>query len=139
MKQNKHSLLSLVFVALGVLAGCGTENKLGRQGVSGSVTLDGRPIANGTIRFEPVAEDGVASGTTITQGKYDISAARGLPPGEYLVRISAAGESGVAEPLPGDSSKLAEELVPEKYNTNSELKVAIKKGSNESQDFLLKK
>lgn len=139
MKQNNRSLLSFALIALALLIGCGTENKLGRQGISGTVTLDGVPIANGTIRFEPLAENGVASGTTIAQGKYDISAARGLPPGEYVVRISSAGETAAPEPLPGDSSKLAEELVPEKFNTNSELKVTIKKGSNETQDFSLKK
>lgn len=137
--KHCHRLFSLAAVALSLLAGCGSENKLQRQGVSGTVTLDNSPIARGTIRFEPIGENGVASGGTISQGKYEVAAERGLPPGEYIVRISAAGETGPAEPLPGDSSKLAEELVPAKYNSASELKVTIKAGEKSPRDFSLTK
>lgn len=137
LKKLWNSCMVLMVAAL--LAGCGGENPLSRQSISGTVTLNREPIASGTIRFEPVDEKGVAAGATITQGKYAIAAERGLPAGEYVVRISAAGEGVDPGEAPGDSSKLAEELVPAEYNTNSQLKVTIKAGVSEPQDFALTK
>lgn len=128
----------LIIGAIALLGGCGAKNELNRQPISGTVTLDKEPVANGTIRFEPL-EKGVAAGATISQGKYNIPAERGLPAGEYLVRISAAGATGPVEEAPGDSSKLAEELIPAKYNSNSELKVSVKVGDRNPYDFNLSK
>lgn len=130
---------SFVTLMLSLLIGCGSENPLSRQRVTGTVTLNKEPVANGTIRFEPAGPQGVASGTTISQGKFDIPAERGLPTGEYIVRISAAGEGVAAEAAPGDSSKLAEELIPAAYNSNSQLKITVNAGANQPHVFDLTK
>ena len=50
-------------------AGCGATDSLSRQAISGTVTLDGQPLAGGAILFEPTTERaGTAVGATIRQG-----------------------------------------------------------------------
>ena len=107
------------------LAGCGESDPLNRQGVTGEIKIQGEPVADGTIEFSPVA-NGTSSGAQILEGKFEIPAQKGLPPGEYIVRISAY--DSVAEPvsIPGESNKIAEELIPAKYNTESEIKLTVK-------------
>ncbi|MEW4528009.1 hypothetical protein [Maioricimonas sp. JC845] len=109
-------LLTLVIL---IAAGCGDSNPLGRQAVTGTISLDGQPLKRGTIEFTPQG-DGTASGAVIESGSFSIPADKGLPPGDYLVRIFAADEEGEPVDMPGESNKLAPELIPPAYNTESE-------------------
>ena len=95
MKDLRHTSLTLsyaygaVFVVC-MFAGCGPDNPLDRQAISGMVTFDGKPLPHGSISFEPSQSGGVTSGATVTNGQYDIVAHKGLPSGRYLVRINAS-------------------------------------------------
>ncbi|QDU38610.1 hypothetical protein Mal4_29390 [Maioricimonas rarisocia] len=109
-------ILSLILL---LASGCGDSNPLGRQPVSGTITLNGQPLERGTIEFSP-KESGTASGASIQDGAYAIPADKGLPPGEYLVRISAADEEAEPMEMPGESSKISPELIPPEYNAESE-------------------
>ncbi|MDC0262132.1 carboxypeptidase-like regulatory domain-containing protein [Planctomycetaceae bacterium] len=106
------------------LAGCGASDPLQRQQVSGEVSLKGTPIAEGTIEFSPVGE-GTASGAMIEAGKFTIPANKGLPPGEYIVRISASNSDAEQVEMPGESNKIAEELIPPEYNVESDVKFTV--------------
>lgn len=119
---------------LGLLSGCGDANPLGRKAISGKVTLDGQPLERGSVTFVPLAEGGVGSGAVITDGTLSIPAAKGLPPGEYLVRIHAAGETSAPPPTgpPGAAPPPAIELVPANWNTQSEQTVTVT-GDGENQ------
>ena len=75
-----------------VCLGCGSSDGLNRRAISGKVTVDGVAIPNGSVSFEPLSTGGVGSGAVISDGKYSISKADGLPPGKYLVRIT--GDDG---------------------------------------------
>src|SRR5438270_431670 len=70
--------------------------------VAGSVSLDGHPLAHGFLQFQPVDDQAVAAGGSVTDGKYAIDRAQGPTPGEYKVIISSAGgpESPSASPPP---------------------------------------
>jgi hypothetical protein len=88
------------------LVGCGSN----LSSVSGTVTLDGKPLAgsdklSGTVQFSP--EDGrgtIAVGNLDQSGRYNLSTGSrvGVLPGKYLVSVSAveiippkiAGEAG---------------------------------------------
>jgi len=107
------------------IVGCGASDGLNRQAVSGQVLLGSEPL-NGTIEFSPVATTGIASGAMITNGEYTIPAEAGLPPGDYLVRITAAGDEKTpatmndeAEEAPGEIILVAKEKVPAAYNSES--------------------
>lgn len=143
--------LSLVMMTvLGLLVGCGggSVDKLGRLSVSGKVTLDGAPLAKGTIRFEPFGtkEKTIATGEFIKAGRYSIPASAGLPPGKYTASISSHAEEGTAAAStdPNEAmnaaaaAKPATETIPAKYNTQTELVVEVKKGATNAFDFDLK-
>ena len=67
--------------------GCGQENPLNRQSLSGTVKLKGEPVAKGTIQFMPTQGTGTIAGGNIENGAYSIAAEGGLAPGEYAVMI----------------------------------------------------
>lgn len=125
--MKKFSALLVLGLCV-LLVGCGDSNPLERQPVTGEILLDNVPIANGTIEFSPVGE-GTSSGAVLQEGKFEIPATKGLPPGDYLVRISAYNEEAEAVDLPGESNKVAEELIPAKYNTESEITFTVKADS----------
>ncbi len=124
---------------LPLLTGCGQGNPLGREAVSGQVTLDGEPLDQGNIEFAPVESDGVSSGTAISDGRYRIEQIKGLPPGEYRVRIFAAQEN-TAPPTPEEAALPAlhrpgvEQVAP-RFNTASELDAQITAGGPNEFDF----
>src|SRR5262249_29853840 len=124
------ALLPLLFLAC--LVGCS-----GQGGVSGTVTLDDQPLKEGTIRFVPADGKSQTAAATITDGKYSAP----VPRGEMKVEISAPKATGKkikAYDTP-DSPVIEEtvELLPDRYNVKTELKVTVKGGS-QTENFSLK-
>ena len=108
-----------------LLSGCG-GNALGRLPISGKVTLQGKPLERGNIDIRPAAGvNGVGAGANIEQGAYAIAEERGLPPGEYEVRVHSSKEDPRPAP-PGGGSRPAIEQIPAKYNSRTELKIEVK-------------
>lgn len=122
------------------ITGCGSKPT--PCSVSGNVTFDGKPIENGSLKFEPVGKSDSPGGrSVITGGKYTVALDQGMLPGQYRAVIYAMKETGKeitnAEVLPGDPTGPRKETVqflPEKYNSASELQVDFKAGEN-SKDF----
>lgn len=75
------------------------------------------------------------SGAVITDGHYEIPETKGLPPGKYLIRISAADESAPPEAMPGESNKIAKELIPAEYNRESDVTREVVAGEENIFDF----
>ncbi len=116
-----HHLLSTI-VCLGLLAGCGGGDRPALGLVHGTVTWDGKPLANARLAFEPVEPARASAGFTDTQGKYElfyIRTEKGAKIGAHIVRITTA-DSEVSKP----------ELVPERYNAKSELRKLVGAGEN---------
>jgi hypothetical protein len=144
-----HALV-LIAVML-VVAGCsGSGDNLPREAISGVVTLDGQPLADGMIQFSPPqqgVENTTSGGSPIKGGRFSIDQEKGLVPGLYTVSIFAAGKRAGADPAnkgqPGaggnKGTDVAKELIPARYNSQTELKHEIKKGgSNDNLKFDLK-
>ena len=132
------------FLVLAVLAGCSSSDGLPRERVSGKVTLDGKPLAVGSIQFVPVSvgdakNPALAAGATITDGAFDISRDSGLTPNSYSVSITSAagGGAGVANEPPGPAPAAAKEAIPEKYNKSSTLIKEVKAKSENNFTFEL--
>jgi len=129
-----RNLILVSFVVFSCLPGCGGVS--GRGAVSGKVTLDGQPLAEGVITFVPTGStQGPSAGAEIREGRYDIPADTGPVVGEYRVEIRAQKKTGkmieVGSPEPpGTKIELTVEALPAKYNTNSTLKATIKDGDN---------
>ena len=112
------------------LAGCGEESSENTARVKGRVTLDGDPIAEGTINFLP-EEPGQAApaSSQIAEGQYD---ARSVPLGKVRVQIIATKETG--RMIRGSSEPVPEVLsiIPPEYAQGISIQVT---GDNSQQDF----
>ncbi len=159
MKRVRRSVICLMLVGLAV--GCGSGDPLG-VGVSGTVTYKGKPIKEGLISFIPLeGTDGPKGGANIDDGKYAIPRRGALVPGKYRVEIRAFEESGeetakstqqsqmFGRPLekitqdPGAAEQLQKirmqkkNVIPERYNENSELTKQVPNESEVTIDFEL--
>jgi hypothetical protein len=122
------ALLYTFPVGISVLfTGCGSGN-IGT--VSGTVTLDAKPLAGAVVRFQPDAGQSPSSGITDESGQYSLRYTReieGAEIGDHTVRITtqSLGNPDADPPRPP-----VPERVPAKYNSNSELKAKVEAGSN---------
>ena len=130
------SCLQIRLLPLGLLLlihlGCGGgSNEPTTYEVSGKVTLAGKPVENGLIRFvpgsgEPARDPNVAP---ITSGNYKAM----VTAGSKRVEIEVYSPTGpVFDGKPTD-----EQIAPPKYNTESTLKKDIQSGKNPDIDFTL--
>ncbi len=128
--------LALLTVAV---AGCGgLPDEPQRVPVKGQVTYDGRPVADGRIRFEPMGRTkGPVSGGAIADGRFLIDHKGGVPVGRQRVHIEAYRTAEHARPDPVEGP-LRVQFLPERYNVKSTLKITIESGSSEiARDFPL--
>ena len=115
-------------------AGCGEKN---RATVTGQVTLDGDPLAVGSIRFMPLENNqGRATGGRIEDGRYRLAGDAAPLIGTYRVEIRANRKTGrmVQKPMaaPGDVGEETVEAVAAKYNDQSTLECEVQPGKNEA-------
>lgn len=121
-----HAALTLASMV--AASGCGAGDGLDRRALSGDVSWEDRPLAKGTILFDPISESaGTAVGARIRDGRFAIPQREGAVPGSYTVRIYAS--SGVQAPPdrrhPENSPRPMLELIPDRYNRRSTLKVDV--------------
>lgn len=106
--------------------------------VTGSVSFNGQPVKDGSIRFFPIeGTEGNGAVTTIQNGQFHTNSESKLRSGKYMVQITATRKTGRTikpkEVMPGDSGSPIEEevqIIPPKYNTKSELRVELHAGEN---------
>jgi len=129
MTRTTHAARCLTPILLCLLsAGCGSDGDLAR--VKGKVTLDGQPLEDATVEFQPTAEGGApSSGKTDAKGRYELMYTFNTPgamPGEHVVSITTAGtcfdEAG--------NEFEREERVPAEYNSKTTLKRTVEPGRN---------
>jgi len=125
---------ALLFLS-SLILGCGGDTPtLGT--VTGTVTLDGKPVEGAAIQFEPVSSGlPTAFGRTDAAGKYELwysRGNRGASLGESIVRIQAFQDAGE-----DSGQKKRPEIIPAKYNAQSDLKVEVKRGA-QTHNFDLK-
>jgi hypothetical protein len=145
MKRHQWRFFRLfLLTAVGAAAaGCSqSSDELPREVVSGTVTLDGQPLGDGTITFSPdgASPSGavVGGGSQVKDGKFTIARDLGLVPGNYRVSVNAAGKRVHAKSdLPGQGGSFSPEMIPSKYNARTELRAEVKKGGTSDLKFEL--
>ncbi|HLA85800.1 MAG TPA: hypothetical protein VJL29_13500 [Thermoguttaceae bacterium] len=118
-------------------AGCGDTL---RQSIEGVVTLDGRPLAEGSIQLLPrEGTRGPSAGALIKDGRFSIDASKGAFAGTFRVEITAMrqGKQVRIDPETGGKYLLNEQYLPARYNTKSELTADIKEGQPNKLEFAL--
>ncbi len=121
---RSHVRVCLLLGIVVLVCGCGSGPKL--VPVSGTVNLDGKPLSDATVNFLFTDYPRPAVGRTDASGKFALAYhnRRGAPLGACKVMIRKKGQAA------GDEA--ARELVPGRYNSNTQLQVEITKdGPNE--------
>lgn len=133
-----------LLTVIGVFSiGCGGGGP-GLAPVEGTIKLDGKPLKNAEVSFEPQLEAGeegsVSTGTTDENGHYELRYTlhkEGALIGKHLVKIRTAATTYDEE----DNEVQSEEKVPAKYNANAkdnpEMTVEVESGGS-TIDFDLK-
>jgi len=86
-----------------------TKSRPETSPVSGTVTYDGKPLAEATVVFSPVGEQQAAVGRTDARGNFRLTTFKdgdGAIPGNYKVGITCVHTEG---PLPGTN---LDEVIP---------------------------
>lgn len=142
MKLNNHWYQWLSMASLLMFLGCGGPvadySMVDLVNTSGTVTLDGSPLAGAVITFEDPTDDTFSYGLTDSNGNYTLqfdSEMKGVKTGKKVVRISTTkkilglNSAPSAEGGDPDAKPTDKELVPERYNKKSILEVEVTKGS----------
>jgi len=132
------------FIRAGLLfgllaAGCGSKSEIPKTVVSGTVTYNKENIAAGQIRFMPIdGTKGPMAAGIIIDGKYEATAAGGVPIGKHKVEIEGYLERPDLRKADVPFAPTPrEQYVPDKYNTKSELTVTVEADRDEPLDFEL--
>ena len=128
---------------VGLLCGVG-GNDPSRISLKGRVTLDGKPLESGTIRFlmSSYAEQPHVDVSLIENGEYTISSSDRLIPGTYEVQIRSEAQEAEARifKIDVDAIPPAQRItIPARYNKHSVLEVEIRHAGLSKFDFDLKK
>jgi hypothetical protein len=128
-------VLLLLLCSVALVLGCGERRNLGT--VSGRITLDGQPLADAKVNFQPMSDTrnpGIGSfGQTNANGEYTLTLidekAQGAIVGMHRVMIIK--KAGAAKGDQADDKVPAgKDLVPPEYNLNSTLTFEVKPGHN---------
>jgi len=107
-----------------VAAGCGRDAQMPPSfPVSGTVTVAGAPLVEGSISFEPADGQGGVYGGLIRDGRFAVEVAAGAK------RVSILGMKQLGEIGP-DGKPMASQFLPRRYNTDTELTASIEPREN---------
>lgn len=136
LRTANHSCGSMAAVMLLAFLGLGCSRGDGRISVSGTVSLDRQPLSNGFISFMPAGPHGSPAGGPIAAGRY----AAKVSPGEMVVEIRATQQVPKEHPVASDvergTTTVQQEIVPERYNKQTTLRILVS-GTSRQHDFQL--
>jgi len=121
----------LASILLPMFASCSGVSD--RFPVEGEVSFDGEPVDVGSIVFMPIAGGGIKTGGQIVDGRYEISAEKGLPLGKHKVLLYWEKKTGETY-IDSDSGEVYDkrsEGSPAEYRSeDTPLEIEIVKGQN---------
>lgn len=140
-QRQSRSLIGAVLVV--VLAGCSGGSEIERRPLEGTVTVNGKPMATGRIRFTPAAgTNGPAASASVSEGRFTGPEDEGVVVGEYRVEIEAQENLGFefdddvayaargGRPLPPNE-------IPLEFNRNSRLTATVRADEENTFNFPL--
>jgi len=138
--RTPHSALLLLVSAV-LAAGCSAGPTPPKRGkLEGKVTVNGKPAAKGTIRFMSLEPGGMNAIAQISDGQYSLPAAEGPTKGKYRIEINVpSGKKLITDnpDIPGKKLEEDIELLPPRYNRNSELTLDYDPDHPDPRDFHL--
>lgn len=120
-------------VLLGLLGCSGTRSDLAP--VTGIVTLDGEPLAQATLVFQPEAAGPASFGLTDESGRYTMmydEGVKGAVVGRHAVKITTFQERDPDADPPTPESP---EILPDRYHRSSELTAEVAQSKKNEINF----
>jgi hypothetical protein len=131
VKSRFFSVRTLAMVSLLLASGCGGAYN---SSVAGIVTLDGKALPRGLVGFHPLAAGPSSYAVIDESGNYAVRTGResGLPPGEYLVTVSANELPAMERTADGNPAPPGKSITPAWYRSKqaSGLKFKVEPGKN---------
>ena len=127
MKLLTKSSFGLLLIGICLLSFVGCGKNPAPAKVTGTVTLDGKPVPSAEITFAPEDGSRLSQAMTDAEGKYELrfsASTIGAVVGTHKVTI----RTGPSEK--SDDPNAPKETIPSKYNTESQLKETLKSGKN---------
>jgi hypothetical protein len=117
----------LLLLLLSLATGCADPNE---ATLGGTVSIDGQQAKEGSIAFFPVDGQARTTGAKIVDGKYTAT----VPLGKTRIEIrvpKVVGQRKLYDTPNSETQPILQEMLPAKYNNQSELELEIKPGKNE--------
>jgi len=124
----RRSAIALT-LCLPLLAGCGGERP---AEVSGSVTIDGKPLPDGEIIFEPADGVKTPAAAKVKDGVYTVM----VLPGSKKVKVTASRPPKKRDPVLGDAAR--EPSIGPEFNDRTTLTFDVQPGINAGANFEVK-
>jgi hypothetical protein len=134
MTWHRWAVLAALLTIGGLPAGCGSKGFSGAT-VTGTITVDGSPVPQGSITFTPTTKgQGTERGGTIADGKYTC---KDVPLGKHKVRlVLQAGEQTIYDVANKTERKVPKTIaLPPEYQAGVEKEV---QAGNNVIDFTIK-
>ncbi len=118
-----------LLAAVCLTAGCNSGPKMApTYPVTGTVTLDGKPMPEGSIVFDPEDGKGTPAAGGIKDGVFELKSTEGAK----VVRINYSKTTDAKDEYGAQTSV---ELVGAEFNRKSKLKATVKAGENKDLKF----
>ncbi len=138
---RRNAIALLLFAHCATYIGCGEGSDFAMAPVSGKVTLDGKPLAEAHVGFEPIAQQGTSVAgpgsyaTTDKEGHFELKSLdnhNGAVVGSHHVTIrTLQAERGPN----GEVKVIQQEILPNRYHAETELTFTVPQSGTEAADF----
>ncbi len=145
-KRSGANPLALALLLAGVSLGCGGSGSYGLAPVSGVVTLDGAPVAQAEVVFQPVGgEDNPTPGPSSmsradAEGRYQLTTIRNEPGavvGKHRIVITTPRPPQAGDSDSGFTAPVHKEVIPARYNNDTQLTFEVPAGGTNEANFEL--
>jgi hypothetical protein len=131
----------VVCLLLVLASGCSRGPSPPKRGkLEGKVTLNGKPVASGLIRFMALDPNALNVVAPVKDGQYSIPAEQGPTKGKYRVEFSvpsAAKQRVPNDDVPGTFMEVSPETLPPRYHRDSQITIDYDPDKPQSHDFQL--
>jgi len=119
----RRTLAPAVVVVLMMAAGCDRAPPTPKRGkISGTITLDGKPVTMANVRFIALEASGFNVLAPVRDGVYDVPEGEGLVKGKYRIEFSVPipGRRVPNPDIPGAWLDEPQETLPARYHRESQ-------------------
>lgn len=126
-----------------LFSGCGRDDGPATYQVSGTVTLDGKPVEDGQIVFRAVGGTDKAYAGKVTNGTFSFPSTAGQKQVEISSLQEATAKKGMIGGISGDPvspenpAVVVTEKIPARYNAQTTLTADVTSGGPNKFDFEL--